>query len=325
MSSLCQTDEYFANEFGGGIWPRNILLADGFDPFGYINTANLQFYPYTTQALIQAKLGGQIKLIEACDDAEPNEGSLNAGTQALQVYNAVLQNVTNEINGYLSTVYPVPFQQTGTVAIFRVTGITTDGLGTVTTIEPVVGANGNCGNYAVAPVAAQNPVYLKFLSPEANNCFWGGWYECNDWWNCQTGTGLQLAVAYSSTQIALGGAGVQNVFSVNGTPVIVSGGINYNCGDLLVLTGGASFVPAKVQEAMLVLCCHDFNQRRLSPDEKNIFKDQNKKWRGDSDESGLLQKIGDEDGVHSLDGTFKRFYSAVSSWNRVSSLQGPTT
>ena len=316
-----QNEQIFVNG-AGVVWPRNILIADGFDPYGYIATANLAFYPYTTQQLIQTRLGGLIKLIEACDDNDPPSGDFTDKT-VLANYNATLQSVTNEINGYLQTAYPIPFMQTGTVAIFQVTGVSTDGNGTVTTIQPILGANGNCGNYAVAPSTSQTPVYLQFLAPQANSNCWGNWYECGDWWTCQTGTGLALTVAYSSSPTTLGGGATQLVYSVNGTPTITNGGTGYNCGDIVILTGGASFVPAKIQEAMLQLCCHDFYQRRITGDEQNPFKLQATKWRGDSDDDGLLQKIGEGD--WSLDGTFKRYYAAAPSWGRVSALQGGTT
>ncbi len=112
----------FDNEFGEtgfNVNPaRQTLVACGYDPTCYISTAKLTSSPYYTKDLIQAKLGGQIKLIEACDDSVPPIGDLTG--DAFVTYNSVIQNVVTEINGYLSSIYPIPLVQTGTVAILRV-------------------------------------------------------------------------------------------------------------------------------------------------------------------------------------------------------------
>jgi hypothetical protein len=102
--------------------------------------------------------------------------------------------------------------------------------------------------------------------------------------------------------------------TVIGTPAIVSGGQNYNLNDLLVLTGGASFVPAKIRQAALELFFYECYKRRLAPDEKNPGVEQAKYWRK------LLVEI--QEGERALDGTYKRFFSATSSWNVQSVLNG---
>jgi hypothetical protein len=68
----------------------------------------------------------------------------------------------------------------------------------------------------------------------------------------------------------------------------------------------------------LSLICHDLLQRRLTPQEQNLYAMNNMKWRGKDGKSGLLTDIGDGDAP--LDGTFKRFYSAGQSWNNRSVL-----
>jgi hypothetical protein len=300
-----QNNEYFIE--GGGFATRNVLIGYGYDPESYISNAGLKFVPYTSQTLIQAKLGGEIKLIEACDDSVPAIGELSG--DALLVYNSVLQNVTNEINGFLSPIYPFPLMQTGTVAILKVSGITSDGNGTVTSLDTV-----NAGNYAAAPAFAQSPVYLRHDDEEVCRRFWPLWQQ-------QCGTGLTLSVEYSNTPVLVGGGATVNASSVLSV-TITNGGTKYNCGELVILVGGSSFVPPKIQEAMLILCCHDFWQRRLSPDEKNLFRNQCKMWRGDGDKEGLLQNVAD--GSADLDGTFKRSFSAGYAWNRTSCLQSDT-
>jgi hypothetical protein len=84
--------------------------------------------------------------------------------------------------------------------------------------------------------------------------------------------------------------------------------------DILVLTGGSSFVPDKIQTAMIYLCCHSFYERRLAPDEKNPFGDTAKEWRK------YLKEIADED--KPLDGMYKRYFSAGAVWGSRSVLFG---
>lgn len=139
---FCDFDQ--CNEaFDVRIEGRQRLVACGYDPTCYISTAKLVSSPYTTQALIQAKLGGLIKLIEACDDQQPPSGDFNdASVQA--VYTAVIQTAATEINGYLSSIYPIPLVQTNTIAVLKVTDV--DTTGAVTGVEVVYG-----GNYLTAP------------------------------------------------------------------------------------------------------------------------------------------------------------------------------
>ena len=301
------------NEFGinyGAAGSPNpafpVFVGYGYDPTAYISTAQLTPSPYVTQELILAKIGGINPLIRLVDDAK--NGSISPANppnnpNAL-ILSSVIQNVVTEINGYLSSIYPIPLAQTGTVAVIKVTGVSTDGLGTITSIEVV-----EPGNYSTAPATANTPAYLRHLDPAANCNFWG-----DNWQQCQTGKGAVLTVAYAAQNYSDESSQTLQAQTVSGTPVIANGGTGYNECDLLVLIGGSSFVPAKIREASLVLICHSLYQRRLAADEKNIFYPQAKYWRE------FFTAIGE--GEKQLDGTYKRFFSAVMSWNRHSVLTG---
>jgi len=286
---------------------RQTLAACGYDPDCYISTAQIAPSPYTSQGLIQAKLGGLIKLIEACDDSQPPLGDFSG--DVLAVYNNVIQNVITEINGYLSSIYPLPLVQTNTVAVIQVMAVSSDGLGTIlndgTGIKVLT-----VGNYLVAPVAVNSPAYLRHIDPLCNEYFWG-----NCWQSCQTGLGAVLTVTYAATPFSDENGSTVNAQAVTGLPAVTNGGTGYNIGDLLVLTGGQSFVPAKIREASLILICHSFYQRRLAPDEKNIFDTLAKMWRE------KLTSIGN--GMdEQLDGTYKRFFSIGAVWGQKSVLFG---
>ena len=304
------------NEFDNGLYDgaglgypaRQSLVGFGFDPDCYISTAQIAPSPYTSQPLIQAKLGGLIKLIEACDDSQPPIGDLEG--DALTVYQSIIQNVTTEINGYLSSVYPIPLVQNNTIAVIQVAAVSSDGLGTIlndgTGIKVV-----SAGNYFAAPVAANSPAYLRHIDPLCNDY----WFGENYWQQCQQGSGAVLTVTYANSPFSDENGSTVNAQTISGIPVVTNGGTKYNVGDLLVLVGGQSFVPAKIREAALILICHSFYQRRLAPDEKNIFETLAKMWRE------KLTSIGDG-GDEQLDGTYKRFYSAGQSWNTRSVLFG---
>lgn len=287
---------------------RQTFAGFGYDKENYISTAGLVSSPYTSTPLIQSRIGGVIKLIESVDDSVPPVGDLTG--PALATLNNVIQNVTTEINGYLSSIYPIPLVQTGTVAIIQVTGVSTDGLGSVTSINVL-----EAGNYLSAPATTNTPSYMRYLDPLANLNYWG-----QNWENCQTGTGLILTVTYATQPYADEGGSSLNAYKITGTPVIATAGTGYNVNDLLVLVGGSSFVPAKIREAALVLICHDLCQRRLAPDEFNTFKVQARKWRGERDTDGMLTEIGE--GNLQLDGTYKRFFSAGAVWGQKSVLFG---
>ncbi len=320
------------DEFYNELWPtgynqnpgRQTFVGFGSDEHPYIATAALLPSAYTTSSLIQAKLGGLTRLIEAVDDSFPPAGTLNPNSPpnnpALATLNAVIQNITTEINGYLSSIYPIPLMQTGTVAILQVTAVSTDGNSSITALSVV-----EPGNYLVAPGTNQNPVYMKFIDPLANDRLW---QNINVTQNAGTpylrdsGTGAILTVTYqpnSFTDESLQTLTAYGISTVT-PPTIVNGGINYNVNDLLVLVGGSSVVPAKVREAALELICYDLYNRRLAPTEKNMFAMFNEKWRGTKDKDGLLTKIGE--GEMQLDGTFKRFFSVGAVWSQKSVLFG---
>ncbi len=279
------------------------LVACGYDKTCYISTAKLASSPYTEQTLIQAKLGGLNKLIEACDDSQPPTNDFSDDVVA--VYNSVIQNVVTEINGYLSSIYPIPLAQTGTVAIIKVTEV--DSTGIVTAIEVVY-----AGNYQAAPAETNAPAYLRYIDQQCNESYWG----CN-WQNVPRGTGLTLTVTYEDVDFSDENGTTVSAKSIDGTPVISSGGTGYRVHDLLVLTGGTSFVPAKIREAALILICHSFYQRRLAPDEKNLFDTLAKFWRNE------LVQIGH--GEMELDGTYKRSFSIGAMWGTKSVLFNATS
>lgn len=284
---------------------RQELKTCGYDKHCYISTAALAPSPYTSQVLIQAKIGGLIRLIEACDDAQPPTGNFNdAGVQA--IYNAVIQNVVTEINGYLSSIYPMPLMQTGTVGIVQVASLTTDGNNGIASVNVI-----EVGNYLTAPASPNIPAYLRHIDPLANANYWG-----ENWDNCQQGTGAELTVEFEQVPFTDENGQMVNALAIQGTPTIVEEGENYNCGDLLVLTGGQSFVPAKIREAALILICHSLYQRRLAPEEKNLFQDLADMWRKN------LIKLGNGDDGFQLDGTFKRSFSIGAAWNQKSVLFG---
>jgi hypothetical protein len=275
------------------------LIACGYDPECYISTAQIAPSPYVSLPLVQARIGGIIKLIEACDDSVPPVNNLTG--PALAVYNSVVQNVTTEINGYLSSIYPIPLVQTGTVCILRITGISSDGNGTITSLEIV-----NGGNYLTPPAEDNSPVYLRHFDN-----------SCQDWsweWQCQQGSGAVLEVAFTQQPYSDESGQVLQMNTVTVVPTITGGGTNYQCGQLLVLVGGTSVVPAKVREASLILICHSLYQRRIAPDEKNLFADLAKMWRK------FFMDIGE--GEAQLDGTYKRFFTPATSWNTESVLNG---
>ena len=288
--------------YNGGAWDGGlyinpavpVLVADGFDPAQYVATAQLAPSPYTSQTLIQAKLGGQIKLIESCDDQQPPSGDFN-DPQVQAVYNGVIQNVVTEINGYLASVYPTPLAQIGTVAVLQVTGLSTDGNNSITTVQII-----QPGNYFAAPGVNQTPVYLRYIDPLAMCHYWG-----ENWLGCQQGTGFTATATYAQQNYSDESGQVLQANYLSSI-AIVNGGTNYEIGQLLVLTGGQSFVPGKIRQAALVLACHSFYQRRLAPDEKNLFSSEAKAFR-DS-----LKKIAEGEEV--LDGTYRRFFSSASMW-----------
>ena len=288
---------------------RKLFVGYGYDPEAYISTAQLAPSPYTTEQLIIGKLGGLNRLITACDDSQPPVGSLapTIGGQPNPVYltyQSVLQIATTEINGYLSSIYPCPLAQTGTVGIMRVTGISTDGNEAITAIEVV-----DVGNYCTAPSTPNSVAYMRHLDAEANEHFWGPDWQCE-----QRGSGASFSVAFTPVNYSDESGQLLQAQAIFGTPVIVSGGTKYHHGDLLVLTGGSSFVPAMVRQAMLDLVCHTLYKRSLAPDEKNPFEPLVRMWRK------LFIEI--SEGEKSLDGTYKRFFSAASSWNTASVLNG---
>ena len=294
-----------------------VLTGFGYDPHEYISTAQLAPSPYTTQDLIVAKIGGINRLISAVDDSKPPSNTMaptiggNHPNPAYVNLSNLVQIITTEINGYLSSIYPLPLAQTGTVCVLQVTGLSTDGLNSITGLDVVIP-----GNYLTAPAVNQTPAYMRYVDPLN---------PCELWENIsvaqgltpylpQSGSGASLTVTYAQKSFSDESGQVIQVSTVSAVPVIVSGGKNYCLNDLLVLVGGSSIVPAQIRQAVLDLICHTLYQRRLSPDEKNIFDPAAKMWRN------LLSEI--REGEKQLDGTFKRRYSAVTSWGRESVMNG---
>jgi len=279
------------------------LTGCGYDKHCYISTANLVPAPYTTQALIQARLGGLIRLIEAVDDDQPPQQALQG--DALATFNAIVQNVTTEINGYLSSIYPLPLMQTGTPAILQVATLTTDGLNGVASLNIIEG-----GNYLAPPVASEAtpnvPNYLQFIDPLCTAYY----FDQNGSLPTFPGSGLKVQCTFEGVNYSAetGQLLQAQTLTPGQTITIAAEGENYCVGDLLVLTGGQSFVPAKINEAALVLCCDSFYRRREAPEEKNLFAELAKKWRDN------LIKLGNGDDGFQLDGTYKRFFSIGAAW-----------
>lgn len=270
--------------------PRHRLVAPGYDPNSYISTSQLVPITYVSQAQISARFGGLAALIQATDD----DGNGQLGQAVLD---AVIAAVTAEINGYLSTIYPIPFSRVGTEGIVQVTDVDANGVVTsIAMVEP--------GCYQTAPVVNQTLVYLRQLDPLVLARFTQG---SQNLWNCQTGSGLQLTVTYGNANQVMIGGSLQTPKTVTGTPVIANGGTAYNVGDLLVLTGGSSYVPDKATNAAITLCCFELQRRRLSAGEDNTFESDAMKIKKE------LQAIGH--GEYELDGLFKRFYAPVGAWN----------
>lgn len=289
-------DNGINENFGWGcetLPPRQRLDAWGYDQTAYISTAALQVSPYTNQVNIVGRVGGNLqRLIPGTDDG--GTGNLDA-----VIFASILANVTTEINGLISSIYPIPLAKTGTVAIARVTGV--DSNGAITAIEMV-----SNGGYAIAPASPNNPAHLRFTNPAAYDNCWG--------WNffaaCQKGTGASLTVAFTTPNPV----NPQSPIVVNGVPGIANGGTGYKTHDLLVLTGGQSFVPDKITNAATTLFCYELMRRRLVPDEKNLFEQDAKAVKKE-----LLQIA---NGEMVLDGTYRDFFGPVAAWVQQSVLGG---
>lgn len=285
-----------------GVSPATpVHVGYGYDPESYISTAKLIPSPYVTQAQIISKIGGLNRLTEAVDDSQPPIGSLDPNNPpnnpAYLNYLQVIQTVVTEINGYLSDIYPIPLAQTGTVAILKVATVSDDGLGTITGLQII-----DVGNYLDAPASPNSPAYLRHIDPQAN----AEWIGAN-WQECQQGTGLAVTVTFDKVNYSDESGQLLQANALD-TVTISSGGTGYTQGQLLVLTGGSSFVPAKVRQAALDLICHLLYLRRFAPEEKNPFAPLAKMWRQ------LFQDIAS--GEKQLDGTYKRFYSAAQCWSQ---------
>lgn len=293
----CENDNFGSFGLGtcGGLPPVPRLVACGYDPECYISTAQLAVVAYTTQAAIVARFGGLEDVIAATDDTD-------TGNVDPTILSQNIINVTSEINGFLSSIYPIPLAKTNTVAILKVTSVSSDGLGAITGIQMIWN-----GSYQVAPGTTNAPAYLRYLNPLAYQNCWG--WNCNE--SLQLGAGLSLTVAYNTPAPTVS---PQTPFVVTGTPAIASGGTGYQVNDWLVLTGGSSFVPDKIQNAANLMVCYELYRRRLTPDEKNNFYPDAKKVKAE------LLAIGNGELV--LDGTYRNFFSPVMAWNQQSVLLG---
>lgn len=294
---LCECDNGFSDNFigGHGSPPYQRREACGYDPSCYIATAGLAVVPYTTQAAIVARSGGLLQtVIPATDD--DSTGNINQ-----PIFDGILANITEEINGFISSIYPIPLAKTGTIAILKVTAVSSDGLGTITGIKMLQN-----GGYAVAPALTNSPAYLRFKDiRDYDNCW--GW----NWdWNCQNGTGASLTVTFTTPTTVT----PQTPIVVAGTPVIAAGGLGYQVNELLVLTGGSSFVPDKITNAATTLFCFDLLRRRLNPQENNLFWPDAKKSKEELEEIANGEKV--------LDGTYRTFFSPVTAIVQQSVLLG---
>ncbi len=275
--------------------PVQFREACGYDPNCYISTAQLAVVPYTDKASIIGRVGGNLQiLIPATDD--DGTGDINQ-----TIFDSILANVTSEINGYLSPIYPIPLAKTGTVSVLKITSVSSDGTGAVTGIEVVT-----VGGYQVAPGTTNSPAYLRYINPLAYQNCWGWNFNTN----CQKGSGLSLTVAYTTPTSVT----PQTPITVSGTPVIASAGTGYQVNDFLVLVGGSSFVPDKIQNAANILFCYELLRRRLSPMERNQFEPDAEKVKQELLEIGNGEKV--------MDGTYRDFYSPVAAFVQQSVLLG---
>jgi hypothetical protein len=287
-------NESFGN-FGLGIGlqpPYQRTEACGFDATCYISTASLVVVPYTGQNAVLARFGSLADVIAATDDD-------NTGVVDTTIFDQTVTNVTQEINGYLSSIYPVPLAKTGTVAVLKVTAVDSDGA--ITAVEMLTN-----GGYQVAPSTTNSPAYLRYINPLAYQNCWG-WN-----WNisCQNGTGASLTVVFTTPTAVT----PQTPIMVTGTPTIADGGTGYEVNSLLVLTGGSSFVPDKVLNAACLMVCYELARRRLVPDEKNNFYSETKRVKQELLEIGNGEKV--------MDGTYRDFYSPVTAMVQQSVLLG---
>lgn len=284
----------------------------GYDPEIYISTAGLAPSPYLTQALCAAKLGGANRLIEALCDTKPPINTLNPtlgngpNAPANPVYvnlQSLIEIITLEINGYLASCYPMPLGQTGTVAVFQVTELSTDGNNSITAVKAV-----EPGNYLTAPAANQSPVYLEQIDPLERKRLWQNINVANGSipYLRESGTGAEFTLTYAPVNYSDEGGVTMQAQTVTAV-AITNGGSNYQLNDLLVPVGGSSFVPAIVRNAALEIFFYECYKRRLAPDETNPGTRQAKFWRD------LLVKI--RDGESALNGTYKRAFSPVSCWS----------
>ena len=281
--------------FGLGIGlqpPYQRREACGYDPTCYISTANLAVVAYTNVAAVQARFGGLSDVIATTDDN-------NTGNVDTTIFDQVVTNVTQEINGYLSSIYPIPLARTGTVAVLKVTAV--DANGAITAISVVT-----TGAYQSAPSTTNSPAYMRYINPLAYHNCWGWNWDVS----CQTGTGASLTVAFTTPSAVT----PQTPIVVNGTPTIAAAGTGYKVNELLVLTGGSSFVPDKVLNAACLMVCYELARRRLVPDEKNNFYPDTKLVKKELIEIGNGEKV--------MDGTYRDFYSPVSAWVQQSVLLG---
>lgn len=290
----CENETFGGFGWGCGILPPvQIVEACGFDPNCYISTAALSVVPYTTNAAIIGRVGGNLQmLIPGTDDS--GSGDVNQ-----DIFNSILGNVTSEINGFISTIYPIPLAKIGTVAILKVT--TVDVNGAITALSVVTQ-----GGYKAAPTTPNTPAYMRYLNPLSYQSCWGWNWNVN----LQKGTGASLTVAFTTPATVT----PQTPILLNGTPTIASGGTGYQVNDMLVLTGGSSFVPDKIINAATILFCYELLRRRLVPDEKNQF---------DKDAEKVKQELLDiGNGEKSMDGTYRDFYSPVAAFVQQSVLLG---
>jgi hypothetical protein len=280
------------------MWDTPIPIQSGYDPLLSAASAVLTSVPYITKNEVSAKLGSEIYLIEATDDT----GSGELGS----IFDDVIANVPNEVNGYLSAVYPLPLIRIGTPTIVQVS--TVDATGAVTAITVL-----QAGFYQTAPATPNTSTYpitpawldQNHLSTEGVNSY----STLQPWMiNAQAGIGLQLTLnMVASNQQGLSG------FSCSGTPAIAAAGSGYSANNVQLLYGGSSFLPPKVRYGSLVLACDALFRRRLASDEKaNPFEKQADAVRKEFADIAA--------GNSPLDANFRRLFSPAAAWvipNRV--------
>lgn len=278
----------------GGLPPRQEKAGCGYDPNCYIASANLAVAPYTNNTNLIARSGGTLQVLYPATD-DNGTGGVDQG-----ILNSIIANVTTEINGLISSIYPIPLQEIGTVCILQVATVTDDSTSAIATVNIIEN-----GSYLTAPATPNAAVYIKPLTIRETEARL--WQTPPFIRNPGSGASFTLTINAPATPTR------QSPVTVTAV-AIAAGGQNYQVGDILVIVGGSSFVPDKIVNASTTMCCYELLRRRLAPGEKNFFDEDYKTVKKE------LLLIGNGEMV--MDGTYRNFFSPAFAWTSESVLQG---